>query len=113
MKQADDYLVMAESAATLTYQAELKLAFKPAEKHNAILRVLRDSDGTITSYTAAEKQVELEPGYAGYLREMLNAQRDAAYATAKARALEIAALYGANTAGLIPRRDVGEMPVCR
>lgn len=86
-----EYRAFAKTAVDLSSEAERLVAFKPAEKHAAILRILQNAEGAVTSYTAAEKQVETEPEYAAYLTGMLNAQRDAGYAIAKARAAELSA----------------------
>lgn len=91
MERVLEYRSLAKMAADLARESEQMVAFKPAEKHAAILRILRDGDGTVTSYTAAEKQVETEPEYAAYLNRMLDAQRDTLYAIAKARAAELSA----------------------
>jgi hypothetical protein len=85
------FTALAKSAADASHYAEGLVAFKPARKHEAILRLLAQNEGTVTSYSAAEKQVELEEEYASYLWMLINAQREAAYLLAKARAAELTA----------------------
>lgn len=88
------------TAADLSRAAEELTLFKPARKHEAILRVLEipvpDGQKKL-SYSAAEERVEvLDAEYATYILTMLDAQRDAGRAKAEARAAELAAQLAVN-----------------
>lgn len=88
------YTDLAGKAVQLARVAGELEFFKPARKHETIVRLLQD--GLVTSYAAGEKQVETDPEYMKYLLDLLDAKRDAGHALALARAAELAAQLAVN-----------------